>query len=421
MPVNVGIFRFAVLAYLAGGVLAALAEVPAARSSPPRDEPPSVPPATGGLPTPRTISPSAPSAGTSTAPAAAPHAASTVIYETQFAKAADLLPWSSQKTQSKAGHVILGRFRNSTVSLTLRDLPPHAYVRLDVQALAIDSWDGENRSEGPDQFRMALDDGRLLMQATFSADRPGTQSYPDHCAQATYPGGTGASAMDLDWVPHSARDWTTHTSGLYGLKYTFPHTAGALRIDFQGSLHESDPKNDNIENESWGLAGVRVEVLSEPPITLDAKECNTLLKALESSDPTVWLPAFQKLQEVGVPVLDVLEKAAPATDPKPIDELMAKLDDDSYKVREQATGDLIALGPDILPACRAKLAAAPSTEVETRLGEVIRKLEGSTRAPQQGQLRLRRLLEIIGTPRALRLKQALPNPPALPPMNGKGE
>ena len=94
--------------------------------------------------------------------------------------------------------------------------------------------------------------------------------------------------------------------------------------------------------------------------------------------------------------------------------------DEQGRVR-LSDGHLIALGPDILPACRAKLAAAPSTEVETRLGEVIRKLEGSTRAPQQGQLRLRRLLEIIGTPRALRLKQALPNPPALPPMNGKGE
>jgi WD40 repeat protein len=101
-------------------------------------------------------------------------------------------------------------------------------------------------------------------------------------------------------------------------------------------------------------------------------------------------------------------KPAAAIDGKRLAALIGRLDDAQYKVREKATGELLQIGEQAVPALDKALAANPSLETRKRL-EILRdQLTG--RLLQGERLRAFRaveVLEIIGTPQAREVLQAL--------------
>src|SRR5262249_4646715 len=83
--------------------------------------------------------------------------------------------------------------------------------------------------------------------------------------------------------------------------------------------------------------------------------------------------------------------------------LIADLDSQSFKTREQATRELQSLGPLAENAVRAALGNRPSLEMRKRLEEVQSGLGGTLDAGTLRTLRAVEVLEVIDTPAARRL------------------
>ena len=82
-----------------------------------------------------------------------------IVYDNDFEAGADA-QWSNQTTSETPIFTnFLGRFGKptGTVSLSLNDLPAHTGVELLLDFYAIDSWDGDGLTVGPDKFRVGFD------------------------------------------------------------------------------------------------------------------------------------------------------------------------------------------------------------------------------------------------------------------------
>jgi hypothetical protein len=102
-----------------------------------------------------------------------------------------------------------------------------------------------------------------------------------------------------------------------------------------------------------------------------------------------------------------------AVDPKRLQRLIADLDSDQFRVREQATKELAALAEQAGPALRKALAGSTSPEASRRLGALLDRLEGgSLSAETIRQIRAVEALESIASSEARRLLEKLVAAPA---------
>jgi hypothetical protein len=93
---------------------------------------------------------------------------------------------------------------------------------------------------------------------------------------------------------------------------------------------------------------------------------------------------------------------------KRVEELIAQRDAKQFKVRDQATGELLKIGDFLVPVFDRALAARPSPETKKRLEDLRSKM---TSMVLHGEgLRAYRaveVLELIGTPEARQVLQTL--------------
>ena len=86
-------------------------------------------------------------------------------------------------------------------------------------------------------------------------------------------------------------------------------------------------------------------------------------------------PKPPKVLRVGIVLQGGLENG-PATE-KRAAELIAKLDDSSFKVRETAAKELAAMGPAVFPILRRALSKSSSQEVQARLQDILDRLDAT--------------------------------------------
>ncbi len=174
-------------------------------------------------------------------------------------------PWSKRPvTQCPSGrHTFLGPFAYENATLSLDNLPEHARVRLSFDLMIILTWDGDASLDqptpnGPDLFDVTVDRGPRLVHASFVA-RPSsdntTQSFPGRFPYDHLPAGTASAesrSLGYNWpggVGSGPDDYVYH------VERSFAHRGSRLKIAFSGINLEA------VDNESWGLENVRVEVL----------------------------------------------------------------------------------------------------------------------------------------------------------------
>ncbi len=101
--------------------------------------------------------------------------------------------WSTAQraTTPIGGRVFLGHFGGSNlVNLSLANLDPHSQIVVSLDLFIVRSWDGNNTSFGPDEWRFSVD-GQLEFRTTFAffgINFVFFQAFPEEV-----PGGTGAS------------------------------------------------------------------------------------------------------------------------------------------------------------------------------------------------------------------------------------
>ena len=308
--------------------------------------------------------------------------------------------WSKkQVTKCPSGRrTFLGPFSYESTALSLDDLPEHARVQLSFDLLIIQTWDGDSdldqpTATGPDLFDVTVDRGQRLVHASFawpSADR-NTQSFPgrfpyDHLPAATAATQTGT--LGYTWPGQCGpMDWTYH------IERSFAHSGRQLKIAFSGINLQG------VNDESWGIDNVRVEVLQAAKArTLDKDAFAKLWTDLGSADPKAFVPAVDAMIDLGEPCAAAIRQrlarpAESANRDKRLDKLIANLDADDYMVREHAMRELRAVGTAAEPA----LPGADNTmslEVRTRVDKLLLGLKRYEIDNEEGR-RLRRTVEVL--------------------------
>lgn len=336
--------------------------------------------------------------------------------------------WSQQRTERtpRGKRGFLGQFAREDVTLGLDRLPAHKWVRVSFDLFIIRTWDGYETDDGlPDTWRLDVVGGPGLVCTSFHTTHPTMpttprQAYPDDLPGRN-PHGTGAKesiTLGFERPPKHPGDghWESMDS-VYHLEALFPHAGATLSLRFAGEHLQS------VEDESWGLDNVKVEVLPGPPNRgADQRQLLAWWKDLTGVDAVKANAAKWALVGVGeevVPFLAAHIKDHPSAPPLPperrqaIEKLIADLDSDDWRTRERASAELKKIVKEAESLLRQALATTKSAEVQWRVEDILQTARapgGAGRPPEPWVGRVRRILEVIGTDPARRLLKTLPDP-----------
>jgi RNA polymerase sigma factor (sigma-70 family) len=144
---------------------------------------------------------------------------------------------------------------------------------------------------------------------------------------------------------------------------------------------------------------------------LTAKERDTCWQALLGGDAAQAFAAICELSAAPKEALPLIEeqiKPALPLDKKRVEELLASLESEQFKTRQQASAALLKIGERVVPAIDKVLAGKPPLEVKQRLQALRQQLSGL--ALQGERLRAYRAVEVlerIGTQEARQVLQVL--------------
>jgi hypothetical protein len=258
----------------------------------------------------------------------------------------------------------LGRLGNNTTTLMLTKLPKHAFVRVRLDLLIIQSWDGDRSDWGPDIWQMLVAGGPTLVRTSFDFAGHRKQAYPDNLPLIAHTGTAGAAEtgkLGYMWEGNQA-------DAVYRIDVVFPHRQDYLDLQCEAVGLEG------VDSESWGLDNVRVDLLQQKDIpALTRPQCAALIRELDSEDAARAQRAQRRLVVGGEEAARALEArtSAPPEVREQVNALTPQLDSDDYEEREAATQALIALGAPVIGPMRELRSRSKSAEVRERAAEVI--------------------------------------------------
>jgi WD40 repeat protein len=144
----------------------------------------------------------------------------------------------------------------------------------------------------------------------------------------------------------------------------------------------------------WDLEGA----VAEPPAGPPERDVERLWKALASEDAVKAGEAVEALVHTPAALGLLRERLKPIAVEK-VERLVARLDDDEFAVREQATHDLARLGRAAAGALRKALAGKPSAELKRRAEELLARLpdDGAVVPAAAQVLRALEVLEAVNS------------------------
>ena len=152
--------------------------------------------------------------------------------------------WNSSTSMSYDGSIVLGNFDNTTVTLSLANLPTDT-ITISFDLWLHDTWDGNQSGNGPDFWSFKFNQATLL-NTTFNNHNGGTQSYPDNHL-SSYPSLTGN-------VERITTDLCSGGQGntRYSLEFKVYNNQSTGTFSFIGNASQS------LCDESWSIDNVVV-------------------------------------------------------------------------------------------------------------------------------------------------------------------
>lgn len=313
----------------------------------------------------------------------------------------------------------LGEFSNETVSLTIDRLPDHRFLRIRLDLLVLRNWAGSEHGVGPDLWQFSVDDGPLLVDASFSLfpELDGlTQSFPANYPLGEAPANTAASETNSMGFRYDSNKYGVRDA-VYRLDYVFPHNTERVVLYFSGLGERIRPARGNARSGTWGLDNVVIETLDNRTVSrLDARQLNQAWEDLALADSVRGNQAVWKLINTGDHAVELLRNklsvdwSSNANEPG---SLILNLNDDDYRIREAATRKLIPLAgvlPQLITRLEHEIKTSRSDEQRIRLARVLRAAASaeSRRTPEFRQLaRARYILDLTGTEEAAKLHSKL--------------
>ena len=132
-------------------------------------------------------------------------------------------------------------------------------------------------------------------------------------------------------------------------------------------------------------------------------------KDLADADASRAFQAVRKLATIPPETIALCRenlKPAPSTNEKRLRQLLADLDSPRFAIRQRATAELEKIVDDIEPLLRKALQEVQTVEVKKRLEKILTVI-GDPSPERLRQVRALEVLELIGTPEAVRLLDEL--------------
>lgn len=185
-----------------------------------------------------------------------------VVYDNDFSTL-DLFGIVNAKLFIFQGDTLLGFFNNEESILTIDGLPGHNVVKIEVEVLAHDSWDGnvDDGFNGPDFWYMKVDDQEVFRTTFSNSPCESTfclrQSYPDNYLRQHFPK-SGAIQTNLPGlcIFGAFQNYTTR----YRIVQMVPHTGNSISITFGDELFQFENPNP-ICDESWSINKIKVTTM----------------------------------------------------------------------------------------------------------------------------------------------------------------
>ncbi len=213
--------------------------------------------------------------------------------------------WSVQATEVTPGTAahpadrFLGQLANQEVALALTSLPAHSKLQITFDLYVLKTWDGNTEPYGPELFEFGLAGQQPIVSTTF-CNLPLTGPYHSQSYPGSYPSGlfnsntgaseTGTLGYDVSWGGLGRLD------SVYRLRYVVDRSSDSDVFIFKVQGLES------VDNESWGLDNIQVQVLTEtsapltPVVTDDGQvtaDATQLHASWSSSDPESGIAEYQ--------------------------------------------------------------------------------------------------------------------------------
>ncbi|WPR75140.1 hypothetical protein [Algoriphagus sp. NG3] len=159
---------------------------------------------------------------------------------------------------------LAGYYHNEEVALNLKDLPSHNLLKITLEILIHDTWDG-NSSDGvggPDQWFFGVDSEEVFRTTFSNTPCESTyclyQSFPDTFSKTNRPK-TGAIQTNMPGRCLFSSDPAYSTR--YRFSKIIEHSNSSARIYMNAELLATNSP-DPICDESWSIAGITVEALT---------------------------------------------------------------------------------------------------------------------------------------------------------------
>lgn len=347
-----------------------------------------------------------------------------VVYRNDFSQTAGKGLSAQRIERTPTGEKpFLGQFNNETVTLNISDLPEHALLRIAFDLYIIDTWDGMAPNNGgarigPDFWSMALGDGRMLLHHTFSntPDVPGFaqkgkfQTYPAPVPAEPAPSTTGATATKtMGYVYHATPTLDFPMDSVYPIDLVVPHSTSEVQIDFAAA------ELQGIEDEGWGIANLRIEALGRDAVAVpSADELARHWETLAGDTAEAAAKAFWSMVAGGDATVEFLRSHVHSLglDRAAAQAQIQSLAQGDSAARSEAQWSLIRRGPVVEPLVREAMVGASYPQRKALMdvleGIVVRPVRPAGARAAAGASRL---LQIIGTPAAKTLWNALADAP----------
>jgi hypothetical protein len=185
-----------------------------------------------------------------------------LVYSNDFS-ASDLDFIENGRIHEFNQEAVLGYYNDEEVLLNLSDLPQHNTIKVTIELLIHDSWDGNPANiGGPDFWYLKMDDQSILRTTFSNSPCESTfciyQSYPDNYPRFNEPK-TEAIRTDLQGRCQYAttEGWTS----LYRITKLIGHKSNQLSITFGDELRQENAPSP-ICDESWSVASIQVSAMT---------------------------------------------------------------------------------------------------------------------------------------------------------------
>ncbi len=186
-----------------------------------------------------------------------------VVYSNDFSKL-DLAGFENGKLFIFQRDTIAGYYHNEQVSVDLQNLPAHNYLKITIDVLVHDSWDGnpDDGISGPDYWYMGFDQTELFRTTFSNSPCESTfclyQSYPnDYFRQNVPKSGAVRTNMPGLCIFGAFPNYTTR----YSISKLIEHSNPEAKIYMGADLLQSNSP-DPICDESWSIAKIEVEAIT---------------------------------------------------------------------------------------------------------------------------------------------------------------